>query len=607
MRHDKQVTAAHHLLPRQAYFSNCWFNMVHEVSLDSYRVRTMNPQNILRELLIMFDPHANDSDRMRVAKEAMVILAEKNVLRAPQYSKAVHSITSLLKPATETKEKPFAKSGTLIQALVRELLYYLDASFVTSSLAWLEQSINAVPDTTSTAMQEKAILQEIELVTNNLLSSLLDKGWSLESLFQLHQWMLIPQLPLKADVGQEPEEYQFANAFAAVRDRLVSLPKPYTVVFAVQNVSKPNLFPQQITDIHFQTTPPNVSAASNDYARSYAKAANNKLFATVTVEAQDGREAGMLASDKISHILDLVRFEYERKSILIPDQFLLMKENGRYTRLTIPKVVPNPESEWQPAELEDFVRKLDDLASSGTLPEDAKDRIYSAFRLYRVGADTRNFENKLVNWWTALEYLVKGGNGGGPIGDGVEAALVPCLSLTYLSKHLGAFRSLLVQLRIEIKDSTNDQILNVREMSTISFYHLLVRADMVAVINTACNGHPYLWIKLEPFIEALKAPAKIDELLLTHEKKLGWNIQRIYRARCDIVHSAQRRVNAALLCAHLEFYLKGVLRAFLNSLHTLPTLRDPKEFFERQKYSATCIHDDLKKSDIKSLLLTLES
>lgn len=621
MRHDKQVSPAHNLLPRQAFFSSCWFNMVHEMSLDSYRVRTMNPQNILRELLIMFEAHANDNDRTRVAQEALMVLAERNILSESPYSKVTNDILELLGAAVGKKNAArgeevrsdsdgqkdkgkFAKFAPLIQALARELLHYIDANFVLSSLEWLDRTINNPPDPNSTAAQETIALQSIEIVTGNLLSVLLDRGWSLESLFQLHQWMLVPALPLKVEEGKEPKLYVFARAFAEVRARLASPPKPYTVVFAVLNVSKPVLFPGQIADIRFQSAPPNVGEASNDYAKSYAKAAGNKLFATVTVAAQDGREAGMKASDKISHILDLVRFEYERKDILLHEQFLLTKDDGRCTRLTIPKVVPNPETEWQPAELEEFVKKLEDLAASGTLPEDARDRIYSAFRLYRVGADTRNFENKLVNWWTAVEFLVKGGSGGGAIGDGVESALVPTLSLTYVPKHLGAFKLLLTQMRVAIREPQTNEEINVRELSLIAFYKLLIRPEMEAVFTAACSSAPYLWMKLQPFIAALKNPDTLEAMMCAHEEKLGWNIQRIYRARCDIVHSAQRRVNAALLCAHLEFYLKGVLRAFLSSLHSVPTLRDPKEFFERQRYASARVHADLKKKDVKSLIFT---
>jgi len=82
---------------------------------------------------------------------------------------------------------------------------------------------------------------------------------------------------------------------------------------------------------------------------------------------------------------------------------------------------------------------------------ETRERIFAAFRLYRVGADADIFENKLINWWTALEYLAKGSkSASGPIGASVESALIPALSLAYIPKHLTAFRAVLKDKGIKL-------------------------------------------------------------------------------------------------------------------------------------------------------------
>ena len=65
---------------------------------------------------------------------------------------------------------------------------------------------------------------------------------------------------------------------------------------------------------------------------------------------------------------------------------------------------------------------------------------------------------------------------------------------------------------------------------------------------------------------------------------MRWQLQRIYRTRCDIVHSGQQVVNATLLCANLEYYLRMTLKSMLRSFQGVPTLRGPAEFFERHRY-----------------------
>ncbi|WP_157521834.1 hypothetical protein [Mitsuaria sp. 7] len=65
---------------RQHLFLGAWFNLVHEHSLDSYRVRAMNPLNILRELQRMCEPPADENDCKVVAAEALGILDKHPVI-----------------------------------------------------------------------------------------------------------------------------------------------------------------------------------------------------------------------------------------------------------------------------------------------------------------------------------------------------------------------------------------------------------------------------------------------------------------------------------------------------------------------------------------------
>ncbi|MFT0174882.1 hypothetical protein ACLKMY_39290 [Paraburkholderia mimosarum] len=91
------------------------------------------------------------------------------------------------------------------------------------------------------------------------------------------------------------------------------------------------------------------------------------------------------------------------------------------------------------------MERLTNLVVSDGLRQEARSRVFSTFRLYRTGSETSNFENKLVNWWTALEFMVKGSSSGA-IGDGVEKAIKSTVALAYVPKHLRALRTLLNDL-----------------------------------------------------------------------------------------------------------------------------------------------------------------
>lgn len=610
MRIDRRLGSEYRLTLRQHFFCECWFNLVHEASLDAFRVRAMNPLNIVQELLrLMSLDHANDADLGRVVAEAVEIFDQRPIVSGSPFDPAASRLLDILnhaKPKSDSGSEGAAKAWgnalasrrPLIDAFGRELVHSLQEHFVPRSLEWLKSTLGEQEGETP-AQDSK--LPEIERVTDALLSALISRGWSLESLFMLYRLIL---RPTPSRPGSQPSPYNFAACLETVFERLSAAPKPYRITFAVSNVSKPEQFPAVVGGISFSATGPSVGAQSSSYVQRYAQQRGGRLFATVTVEAQDGRIAGAEAADRIGQVLDVVRYDYERKNVSLAISFLVEKDD-RHMLLQLPGTVPNPDSSLTAEQLERFMGRLQDLVGSGTLSADAKDRIYSAFRLYRIGADTSNFENKLVNWWTAVEFLVKGSNGSpGGIGAGVEQSLAPTVTLSYLPKHLTALRSALVDMNVELPDPAG-ALVELRGKGLAEFYYLLQEPQFRVAIEATCEARPFIWHRVRKMLDTVTNNIQLAKTLENHERRMRWHIQRIYRARCDIVHSAQRVVDATLLCANLEFYLKTVLTSFLEALHRHPTLRSPREFFDRQEHALREITGELKSQKREMLVAML--
>jgi hypothetical protein len=614
MRIDQRIVQQHGLTARQHFFCECWFNLVHEASLDAFRVRAMNPLNIVRELLRMVDGgHANESDVGRVTAEAIEILSDSIIMADDTFRVSASHLVSILTEARpkqngqdaceskilKTWGAALARHHSLVDAFGRELEKALDEHFVARCVSWLKHELT-MRDDPHQLEDIETNLREIENVTSTLLSTLINRGWSFESLFMLYRLMLLPNV----ENTVEASAYVFSEALDEVFQRLGSKPKPYRVTFSISNVSKPGRFPPRVGGIEFSQQPPEIGPKSSNYVRRYASARVGRLFATTTVHAQDGRMAGSVAGDQIGQVLDVVRYDYERKNVQLATHFLLAKEN-RHMLLPLPGTIPNSDSSLTSEQFEEFMRRLQELVGSGALSSDAKDRIYSTFRLYRVGAETSNFENRLVNWWTAVEFLVKGiCSGGAGIGDGVENSLAPTVAMSYLPKHLEAVRSSLVDLKIDLHDASGHP-LELGSMGLLAFYALLHDTATKRAIEDACRAHPFVWFRTRRFLATISSHQKIAEALNNHQRRLRWHIQRIYRARCDIVHSAQRMADAALLCANLEFYLKTVLSAFLDAFHRHPTLRSPREFFDRQQFALCQLMKELKVNQNISLTASL--
>ncbi len=576
----------------QHFFAACWHNLVHAYSLDSYRVRAMNPENGLRELQRMLAPPAGADDLAIVASELTGLLKADPLLQQPPFTEATAELLDLL-PSNKDAAKQHESKKPLILAFSRELLRDVHEKYVAASLGTLERML--ITDVNAIPVNKR--FDTIHAVTGNLLSTLLDRGASIESLFQLYRQVIC---------GAKPERpYVFAKKFSLLAKLITQAPKNFRVIFTIDNVSNPSTFPSQIGLVTFNAEPPQLSAPKPSVAR-YLGAQSKRLYAQIEVETNDYRTAGTEAYSTINNVLDLVRFEYERERLQLPEEFVI-SDSGHaenYRIFPIPKVVPNPVALVDNDGLQGFIESVNELMINPGFQEDGRSRVQSAFRLYRTGADAHVFENKLISWWTAIEYLVKGSNNSSGIGKAVEDTLVPVLCLGYIRKLLISFRSALVDVKAQITDPTGQPI-HLKELSPDGLFTVFKDpAQHQALLQSATD--PFLKHKLEAFLDALSTPKKTLALLKNHEQRLRWHVQRLYRARCDIVHSAERIVNAALLCANLEFYLKTTLTALLQALRTIPHMSGPREFFDRQMHRYTKLMDDLSTGNEKRLLVQLQ-
>jgi hypothetical protein len=596
MRHDPRL-AQYPLTREQAVFASVWYNMTYAYSLDSHRVRVMHALNILEELIrLMGVPHASNEDCAMVAREAMGILDSEAVLKRPALHGATAAIRTLLgKSFGEKLDKGVIEKGrALLESHLHEYVHLLRRCYVGEVIQGLHAAVLA-PD----ARPEPERFNEIRSLTGSLISYLIARGQSIEGLFQLYSHVLVP-------IRRQRKPYQFAHRFDLLRKLVTPERRAWQVWFAIDGLTDPKSFPGKIGDIEFARTTPKEVAVLDGGMREQG----HRLFATDTAEAIDARTAGQLVHDRINRVLDLVRFEYDRANITVSEQFAVRKSAAdEWRMLPIPKVVPNPQSSVSPAELDAFARNVGRLVTGERFSTEGRDRVLAAFRLYRMGADTTSFENKLVNWWTGLEFLAKGMSGSARIGDVVENSVTPVLMGISVINHLTAYREVLLENSVELVDPASGQPVVLKELDFAGLYDVLAQPAHRQSINVRLRDLPLTQMRFDQFMGYLASPADMNVFLGKVEQGLRWHLQRIYRARCDIVHSAGRMVNIALLCANLEAYLKSVLTALLAAFGRIPTLASPTEFFIRAEHSYAHARERLGQRDharLRAFLMELK-
>ncbi|EKS9794212.1 MULTISPECIES: hypothetical protein [Burkholderia] len=587
MKHDPRL-AQYPLTREQSVFASVWYNMTYAYSLDSHRVRVMHAVNILEELMRLTTlPHASNEDRWMVAREAIGILESEAALKREALNAATTGIRTLLgKSFGEKFDKGAIEKGrALLESHLREYVDLLRRYYVDEVIQGLHDAVLA-PD----ARPEPERFKEIRSLTGSLISCLIARGQSIEGLYQLYRQVLVPIKPQK-------KAYVFAQRFDLLKKLITSESRAWRACFAIDGVTDTRSFPPQIGDIVF-----NPEAPEEMGALPGMKEQGHRLFAYGWADAIDARTAGQLVHDRINRVLDLVRFEYDRANIVVSDQFAVPKPTGPDWRLLpIPKVVPNPQSSVSPEELDAFARNVGRLVTGERFSREGRDRVLAAFRLYRMGADTTSFENKLVNWWTGLEFLAKGMSGSGPIGDAVEDSVTPVLMGVSVINHLTAYREVLLEHSVELVDTPSGQPIALKELDCAQLYDVLAQPAHRRTVNDRLRDVPLTQMRFDQFIGFLASPGDMNTFLGRAEQGLRWHLQRIYRARCDIVHSAGRMVNIALLCANLEAYLKSALTALLAAFGRIPTLASPTEFFIRAEHSYANARETLGRGNTGAL------
>ena len=182
MRINRRETQAG-LSRNQAYLASCWHNLVHSQSLDSHRVRVLNPEFGIDEMLKMQEfKGASPDERKQVRDEVFALLKSDPLLNTGAFDLIIKRlIAAMTNPALE-KESPGGPVGSLLKYFASELDVPLKKRYVSDSLDYLA---GIVIHGTHDDKLEQARFADIRVVVNNMLSTLISRGTALESLFTL--------------------------------------------------------------------------------------------------------------------------------------------------------------------------------------------------------------------------------------------------------------------------------------------------------------------------------------------------------------------------------------------------------------------------------------
>jgi hypothetical protein len=561
------------------FFLQLWHSMVHRSATDSFRMRCMNSLNILEELYDLIQKQKeglpDEFDIKLVAQEAKSILSADSVMKN-HFGQQMGLLEPLLDQVASGDVHGDKKKHLL--PVYSRLSYFLRDSCATLKNGYRTKLI----DTLRGALFDEKSIDQVFEHTRILLSVLIHEGHSIESLFSLLQSVFL---------HRDDRTFLFQRNFDFSRRILETPEKAYEVILRMEGFTHEP--PQDIAGFEFSRA--YKVGDVDERGRAVLSPGLNVIFAKTKVAGRDDRSAGMRARKKLDDILDLIRFELEMDVITVrPDCVSIGLDSGKARVYPLPSQIPNPKRNVSSEEFMDFVGRIGDVIENPSLDSQSKEKVRSAFHFYRIGRDAEQFENKFLNWWTALEYLVRTGEGGSIMPE-IEKRLVPILILGYSNKHLRSYAKALYFCRVRPSAGVADRfhVADYKDLNPLDLFILLKDDNEFRRIEDNLSRYPLLAFYLRAFRKQMRDAGTIKEFYDQHEKRIRWHINRIYRIRCDIVHSAEYSMNLTLLGANLEYYLKYVLTSILEIFTDNKAIASLTELYDRVGFTFECLQSDL--------------
>lgn len=552
---------------KEAFFVELWYSMTHKKSLDSYRARCLNSRMIIRELSEELSIGlASPSELTNITAEAQETLKTDPAL--PSFASHFRLLEPFFaSPPLLMKEPNGDKQSKDEKEKNKER--YREFTFIVSDFsAALEKRYwtalcSRLPEVIASGNKD-----ELRTLTSHMIADLIDRNWPVGSLFGWHGHFL--------SQGQR-KTYSFTQSLEFMLKCFTRPAQNFEVTLRLTG-SENLVNLEGFASFRFSKEPPKLDTGP----KKFKSQGPLVTFAQTEVTDCDFVSAALKAKESFEQIIDLLRFDYEPYHLRIDPLCLVKHVDGDIDFPVLRPMIPNPASELDATDFARFVQALDDLCSKRKTEESSLRKIRGSIRQYRFGRDSENYKDKFLNWWMGLESLAYVGKGEG-IGESVIKNISRVMAIPYFNRLL---TDALVTMKYRCIDWHHDlrEYCQGKELTALSIedlYSIIVSPSHRSLLLQACSVSPTMHYHCEKLFETLINPGHAKEKLEAHLRHLEWQLARLYRVRCCIVHGSEVRFRLCLLAANLEYYLKETIKFTIAKLNDSDHVLNLEEVFSR--------------------------
>ena len=332
----------------------------------------------------------------------------------------------------------------------------------------------------------------------------------------------------------------------------------------------------------FKFVDPKTANLGEGASKKFTTGGAFSCLARATVHESDFLSAAIKAKETFEQFIDLLRFDYEPYLLQIDSRCHVKRlSDGKVELPVVRATVLNPASPSDHANFASFAAGVKTLSYRSNTEENSLRKIRGAIRQYRFGRDSENYKDKFLNWWMGLEGVANVSTGN--IGDNVTNNVSKVMVLPYLSRllsdALGTMRFVSIEWHPDLRNYCNGRVLAT--ISPEDLFQIIHSPKEREILLAACAKSPTLHYRCQLLFESFADPVKTLAKIDAHLRHLQWQLARLYRIRCCIVHGSDVRFRLALFAANLEFYLKETIKFLISKLNSNDHIYNLDEIFSR--------------------------
>lgn len=507
-------------------FYQLWSELLCSKTLDTYQYRVFYSINALKELMEVIENRLNGfyqtNDNVEVCRKECLELVKNDYILKTCY---IHEYSLLLKYLGKKRETP-AEQKTL-KHQIRIMMEKVQSNYF---------------DYLASSLYEAISLNNGSLVvslTNILVSYCINIGWSTKALEnKLHVF--------RTNYTPEEKWTAFINSINHGAQSEYCILINLFLKSSVLNM-------EQITEIlaDFDVLTKDYPTLCTEYSFATDKL-KNRTYMAVNITSFDVYSATMQSLNKISEALNMLSFynligEWNIKDI----KFIALD----LSRLSAKLILPS-----------DLYGTYDYLDSSSKIFEYTKhifsniyqkklqNKLRGVFGYANISKNSLFQEEKYMNIWVALESLARTDLCPNIISN-VLVNVPSALCIRYIYRLTRNFCEDLNRCDVTLTDFQID--INQEEKQELVFKIIeLFRSDSYANLLSKCSVNSLLQYRCEDIHKLLTDLSYAWSRIKSHHDKIDWQLQRLYRIRNEIAHSAlQEKTSLLIYIEHLFDYL----------------------------------------------------